>query len=261
MSPSTSGRPRSSSTSVRARPRATCSRPASPVAAVPTACPRSLRPRGDRGADRLVVLDDEDAGHAGSLVTRAGARPALWDDGVVTGRRAALAWGTAWLVVVIVATVLVWSVISRAGTRRRVGYRARCHLGDVGHLRRAGGSVGLVGAVHSSSTPRTSSTPAPSSPTASPGGDDSPTPANDPEPQRRTWEGAAGRVDVVCTASAAGLAGVVALDRLPRRGRRSRTGPGRGGVRGQRLRPPRSHPRDLRRRRPRLRGRRLSLHR
>ena len=129
---------------------------------------------------------------------------------MVTGRRAALAWGTAWLVVVIVATVLVWSVISRAGRGVVSATGPGVTSATSATSDAPGGSVASSAPPTRSSTPRTSSTPAPSSPTASPGGDDSPTPANDPEPQRRTWEGAAGRVDVVCTASAAGLSGVVA---------------------------------------------------
>ena len=127
----------------------------------------------------------------------------LWDDGVVTGRRAALAWGTAWLVVVVVATVLVWSVISRAGR----GVVSATGPGVTSATSATSGPP--AGSVASSAPPTRSTTPR-SSPTASPGGDDSPSPATDPEPQRRTWEGVAGRVDVVCTASAAGLAGVVA---------------------------------------------------
>ena len=109
----------------------------------------------------------------------------------------------------VVATLLVWSVISRAG-------RGVVSASGPGVTSATSGSSGAGGPAPSGasegSTPSSSprSTPAPSSATDTPGTDDSATPAADPEPQRRTWEGAAGRVDVVCTASAASLAGVVA---------------------------------------------------
>ena len=134
----------------------------------------------------------------------------LWDDGVVTGRRAALAWGVVWLVVVVVATVLVWSVISRAGrgvvSASGPGVTSATSASSPDPSSPSSPSGSSAGSSPSSSPTR--STPAPSSPTGT--ADGSATPAPGPEPQRRTWEGAAGRVDVVCTASAASLAGVVA---------------------------------------------------
>ena len=116
-SPSTSGRPRSSST--------TCGWSAEHLleaghagAARGHGVPALGEPPAYGAADRLVVLDDQDAGHARTVrrprAARA-ARRAGWDDAVMSSRRTVALGVAAWLVVVTAGAGLVWAVISRAG--------------------------------------------------------------------------------------------------------------------------------------------------
>ena len=97
----------------------------------------------------------------------------------------------AWLAVVAVGSVLVWSVMSRAGD---------VESGPEPAVPAA--TATSSGATASPSSPAPSSSSSPSLPSASPGGSDSGT---QEAVERRTWQGSGGYVSVECRGAAVSL--------------------------------------------------------